>query len=266
VSDTSTRSHLAVDIGVFGANGVDAACEFFDEHGFATLRGCYDEPQLVALEDELRDTQRRLVEGTLPERCGTVVLDDPDAMIEGEPFAHYVCHVTEVSVLARGATLHPVVVDAAHRILGPDGWLLEEDRFGVVYQDARPGPSSGYSRIGWHSDAQSGPNLDWWPSVAFTIHLDATSPQNGFLRVVPGSHRGGTDEMPLGFEKIPGELALYCERGDVLLHHSGLWHSAARATEDGKLGIRRHMRGGWYGGRHPEQPHGIADFVKNARR
>ena len=134
------------------------------------------------------------------------------------------------------------------RLLGEQAWLLEDDRFGVVYQDARPGDQSGYSRIGWHSDHQSGPHLDMWPSVGFTIHIDPTSPRNGFLRVLPGSHLGGTDEMPLGFEHVPGEIAVYCERGDVLLHHSDLWHSAARATDDGEGAIRRHVRGGWYGG------------------
>ena len=144
--------------------------------------------------------------------------------------------------------------------------MLEDDRFGVVYQDARPGAGSGYSRIGWHSDAQSGPHLAMWPSVAFTLHIDATSPQNGFLRVVPGSHLGGTEGMPPGFEKITGELALFCERGDVLLHHSDLWHSAARASDDGDAAVRRHVRGGWYGGTRLAPGHGVGDFVKNARR
>jgi hypothetical protein len=162
--------------------------------------------------------------------------------------------------------LDPAVVRPVQALLGPDCWLLEDDRFGVVYQDARSGDGSGYSRIGWHSDAQSGPTLDWWPSVAFTIHLDPTSPENGFLRVVPGSHRGGTEAMPPGFERVPGEVGVYCERGDVLLHHSDLWHSAARATEDPPGGIRRHVRGGWYGGKRPSAPHGLHDFVKNARR
>ena len=247
-------------------SALDAVCEQFDELGYATLSGCYRADELDALQAELVALQGRLLAGELPAGCGTVILDDPDAIIDGEPFAHYVCEITPVSQRALAAVMHPDVVDAVRRLIGPDAWLLEEDRFGVVYQDARPGEGSGYSRIGWHSDAQSGPSLDWWPSVAFTIHLDATSPRNGFLRVVPGSHLGGTEGMPLGFEKVPGEVGVYCDRGDVLLHHSDLWHSAARATDDGEGGIRRHIRGGWYGGSRPSGKHGLADFVKNARR
>jgi hypothetical protein len=245
---------------------LEATVAAFARDGFAVLSGLYSQAALDELQAELVELQRRLVAGELPEGCGTVILDDPDAVIDGEPFAHYVCEITPVSSSARAAVMHPTIVETVRALIGVDAWLLEEDRFGVVYQDARPGEGSGYSRIGWHSDAQSGPNLDWWPSVAFTIHLDATSPQNGFLRVVPGSHLGGTEAMPLGFEKVPGEVAVYCDRGDVLLHHSDLWHSAARATDDGEGGIRRHVRGGWYGGKRPAEKHGLADFVKNARR
>jgi ectoine hydroxylase-related dioxygenase (phytanoyl-CoA dioxygenase family) len=269
---TSTaRSSLAREVGVFrasafadaGPGGLDS---FFAEHGFAVMRGLYTDEELRVLEVELERQQQRLLAGELPDVCGTVILDAPDAVIDGEPFAHYVCHVTEVSDIARTATYHPAIVDVMARLLGEQAWLLEDDRFGVVYQDARPGDQSGYSRIGWHSDHQSGPHLDIWPSVGVTIHIDPTSPRNGFLRVLPGSHLGDTDEMPLGFEHVPGEIAVYCERGDVLLHHSDLWHSAARATDDGVGAIRRHVRGGWYGGTRLAPNHGLDDFVKNARR
>ncbi len=263
---TVTSLPAVTETGVFRADELDGAVAFVAEHGFAVLRGLFEEADLAELEAEMVRQQQSLLAGELPERCGTVVLDDPDAQIDGAPFAHYVCHVTEISALARQASFHPVVVEVMHRVLGPDAWLLEDDRFGVVYQDARPGPHSGYSRIGWHSDAQSGPTLDVWPSLAFTLHIDATSPANGFLRVVPGSHRGGTDGMPLGFEKVPGEVAAYCERGDVLLHHSDLWHSAARATDEGDGAVRRHVRGGWYAGTRLDPGHGIDDFVKNAAR
>jgi len=161
-----------------------------------------------------------------------------------------------------------------------------------VYQDARPGRESSYTRIGWHSDWQSGPNLDIWPSVAYTFHVDGTSPANGFLRVVPGSHlwatpapfRNANDavvpegseecaghtevpppfEMPLGFEKVPGEIAVYCERGDIIFHDAYLWHSAARGTDDETR--RRHVRGGWYSGGGALETEHLEDFVKNAAR
>jgi hypothetical protein len=98
------------------------------------------------------------------------------------------------------------------------------------------------------------------------VHLDATSPANGFLRVLPGSHLSGTEGIPLGFEKVPGEIAVYCDYGDVLLHDANLWHSAARATEDPPHGVRRHIRGGWHAGTRLAEGHGLDDFVKNAQR
>ena len=249
----------------FDHRDVDGVADFFAAYGFALVAGIYDNARLDALDADTAFQQQRLLAGELPERCGTVILDSPDATVDGEPFAHYVCCATEISAVIADAVNDPALVALVRAVLGPDMWLLDDDRFGVVFQDARPGPGSAYSRIGWHSDDQSGPHLEVWPSCAFTIHLDGTSPANGFLRVKPGSHLGDATGMPLGFEKVPGELAVYADRGDVILHHSGLWHSAARATDD-DAGIRRHLRGGWYAGTKLEPGHGTGDFVKNARR
>jgi len=234
--------------------------------GYGILRGVFEEAELAALEAELVDAQQQLVAGRLDGRHGTVVLDRPDATVDGRPFAHYVTFATEVSPLADEAVHRPAMVETARAVLGPGAWLLDYEIFGVVYQDARPGPGSAYSRIGWHTDHQSGPHLGIWPGLAFTLHLDPPSPANGFLRVLPGSHRGGTDGMPPGFERVPGEVAVYAERGDVLFHHADLWHAAARATDDGRAAVRRHLRGSWHGGARIDVGHGTADFVKNARR
>ena len=152
---------------------MDTMLTQFETHGYAIVRGCFTDTELDAMQAELERLQDSLLAGELPEQCGTVILDDPDAQVDSKPFAHYVCEVTRVAPRTRAAVMHPMILDAVTHLLGPECWLLEDDRFGVVYQDARPGAHSGYSRIGWHSDAQSGPNLDWWPSVAFTIHLDA---------------------------------------------------------------------------------------------
>ena len=255
---------------MFGPEELGALADHVRAEGYAILRGVFDEATLVELDADMAQRQAELAAGQLPDKHGTIILDDPDAVIGGRPFVHYVCQVTECSDAADRAAHHPRVVEVITDLLGPHAWLLEDDRFGVVFQDARPGDASGdrsgYSRIGWHSDWQSGPHLEMWPSVAFTIHLDATSPANGFLRVVPRSHLGGTDEMPLGFEKVAGEVAVYADRGDVIFHDAHLWHAAARATDDGAGAVRRHLRGGWYGGVRLAPAHGVDDFVKNARR
>jgi hypothetical protein len=207
-----------------------------------------------------------LAQGSLDARHGTVILDEPDATVDGLPFAHYVCFATDASPCADGLVRHPALADITRRLLGDNPWLLDYEQFGVVYQDARPGPGSAYSRIGWHTDHQSGPHLAIWPAVAFTIHFDPTSPANGFLRVLPGSHLGGVEGIPPGFERVPDEIAVYQQRGDVLFHHCDLWHAAARATADGEQAIRRHLRGSWHTGTKLEPGHGTDDFVKNALR
>lgn len=250
----------------FGPDQLDELAQSFATRGFAMLGGVVDGDQLEAAEAELAAAQRQVVEGTLAAHHGTAILDDPDAMVDGRPFAHYVCFATEASPAAAHLARHPTVVEIIHRLLGPDAWLLDDEQFGVVYQDARPGPTSGYSRIGWHTDHQSGPHLEIWPGVAFTVHFDATSPANGFLRVVPGSHLGGTEGIPPTFERVPGEIPVYAERGDILFHHADLWHAAARATADGPMAVRRHLRGSWHAGRRLDRGHGTDDFVKNAAR
>lgn len=276
-----------MDAAVFRPDELDALSTFFLQHGYAVLRGLYDEMAMGALQAECEALQAAVARGDLPPEHGTAIFIDDTIT---NPIVHYVSNLTPIAPLVSAAATHPALQAAMARTLGA-GRILEDERFGVVYQDARPGKESAYTRIGWHSDWQSGPHLDCWPSVAFTIHIDATSPSNGFLRVVPGSHLWATPApaadiygkpgpvgpevtggrttspapapMPLGFEKVPGEVAVYCDRGDVILHDAYLWHSAARATEDESL--RRHVRGGYYA-KAPDRSLTPDDFVKNARR
>jgi hypothetical protein len=287
-TDVTTTS----EPGVFGPDELDGLADHLDRFGYATLRGLLDEAATAAIETECVAAQNALIDGDLDDRYGTTVLIEGDAGEKANAFANYVTHVHELSPAVLETATHPTVIGLMHRWVGDGAWLMDEARFGVVYQDARPGRESSYTRIGWHSDWQSGPNIDMWPSVAFTIHIDGTSPANGFLRVVPGSHRwatpapyrnandaavpegsapwgGHTDapapfEMPLGFEKVPGEIAVYAERGDILFHDAYLWHSAARATDDDTR--RRHVRGGWFSGTGPLGAAHVDDFVKNAAR
>jgi len=292
VTHTTPDSCLLDELGVYHPGQIDEMTDFFGTFGFVVLRGLFDEERTATMERECIAAQQKLVGGTLGDRHGTSILIEGDAGEKAEQLANYVTYINELSSIVADEISDPLIVELMRNWLGENVWLLEHERFGAVYQDARPGRESSYTRIGWHSDWQSGPNLDIWPSVAFTFHIDATSPANGFLRAVPGSHLWATPapfrnannspvpegsaaaaghttdeppfEMPLGFDKVPGEVAVYCERGDVIFHDAYLWHSAARGTDDETR--RRHIRGGWYSGNGPMQGEHLDDFVKNAAR
>ncbi|MDQ1484646.1 MAG: hypothetical protein QOJ62_339 [Actinomycetota bacterium] len=280
---------LFADAGVFRAEEVDEIEAFYLRYGFAIVRGLLSADHLFRMTEECTRAQHAVVSGQLGERYGsTVFLDEAS---KADRFANYVEYVNEISPAVDEGATHPALVAIMRRLLGNGCWLNDRNRFGVVYQDARPGRESGYSRIGWHSDWQAAPNLAIWPSTAFTFHIDGTSPANGFLRVVPGSHLWATPApyrnvnnapvpegsaptggytptpppvaMPLGFDKVRGEIPVYLEAGDVLLHDCYLWHSAARATDDDTT--RRHVRGGYYVG--DKDGDGTREvFVKNAAR
>ena len=258
MTDTSTR----IDLDILEEN--------FRRDGYVVVAGLFSDDELDALEAALTGLQQGVADGSIDRaRYGGDYLT---AAADGEvaPFVHYVKDVTRLSPEAAAAFHHPVLRELLRRCFdGVEPWEFDESlgaRFGVVYQDARPGLEMAYTRIGWHSDHQAFPNSDFFPSIALTFHVDATSPANGFLRVVPGSHLWPTAGMPLGFEKIAGEVPVYCDRGDVILHHCDLWHSAARATEDPPAGIRRHLRGSWNAGRRPAPDEEIEPFNKNAAR
>ncbi|HST82994.1 MAG TPA: phytanoyl-CoA dioxygenase family protein [Kineosporiaceae bacterium] len=280
---------LLSDPGVFGPDRHAEIVAHYHRFGFVVIRDLFSVDLIDRMEAECVQAQEQVIARTLPDRYGSTVFLDEAA--KAERFANYVEYVNELSPAVLAGATDPLLVEVITDLLGPDCWLNTASRAGIVYQDSRPGKESGYTRIGWHSDWQAAPNLDIWPATAFTFHIDGTSPANGFLRVVPGSHRwatpapyrningatvpegsaatgGYTDnappfQMPLGFEKIRGEIPIYTERGDIILHDAYLWHSAARATDDATT--RRHVRGGYLNG-DPDGDGKREVFVKNAAR
>lgn len=68
--------------------------------------------------------------------------------------------------------------------------------------------------------------------VALRIHLDASRPENGPLRVIPGSHREGVlgDETVSALARERSSVELIAERGDVIAMSPLLVHSSSKVT------------------------------------
>lgn len=224
---------------------VEEMARIFDELGFILVRGALGPAQVDELDAELVRLHTALMRGELDPRHGAAELEPPgEVIVDGLRFCNYVVYVSQASELVDRTIRSSLISTLAPRLLGGETFFYDYDRHGVMYLDARG--ASLYKGLIWHPDYESTPNLPIWPAVAFTINMDDTSPENGFLRMLPGSHRTPPAQRPEKYRKVPGEVAVYCQRGDLMFHHSHLWHAASRPSNDDA--IRRHLRGKWCSG------------------
>jgi ectoine hydroxylase-related dioxygenase (phytanoyl-CoA dioxygenase family) len=98
-------------------------------------------------------------------------------------------------------------------------------------------------RVEWHQDGPLWP-LEPHEVVTLWLAIDESTPENGCLRVVPGSHKRG----PLPFEQTGNDdlfgvrvaeavdeadaIDLPMRPGDVEVHHPDLFHSSNANTSD----------------------------------
>jgi hypothetical protein len=224
------------------ANDLAAVKATFEDQGFVIVRGAFTEQQLDELQADLTAVHQASMRGELdPRHDAPEIEPKTPVIVDGLPFKNLVVYANHASAVADRMIKESPISTIGPALMGGPCYLYDYDRHGVMYLDARG--ASSYQGLSWHVDWESTRHLPIWPAVIFTINLDATSPENGFLRMVPGSHRVELADRPAGFERIPGEVGVYCERGDLLFHHSHLVHSASRPSAD--TTVRRHIRGKW---------------------
>ena len=114
--------------------------------------------------------------------------------------------------------------------------------------------ASGHS-AGWHIDGADngyrglGPYIPLLQLKIAYFLSDMSTPDQGNLTVVPGSHRArvAPDERDLqGFESLPGSVQLCCPPGSCVMFHNALWHTRGPSRRaDGERIIL------YYGYEHP---------------
>jgi ectoine hydroxylase-related dioxygenase (phytanoyl-CoA dioxygenase family) len=194
----------------------------YREDGFTTVRGFFSDADLEPINAYLRanaDVQ------------WTHKNDDP--LRE----AHY--HYRPIYDLCTS----PELLDLVEPLLGPDLVLLYSH---IMCK----GP--GGLRVAWHQDGPYWHRIE--PKIAVTawIALDDATPENGCMRVIPGSHRGHRDlgqrlvDEPDLIQARPYEVPpeavderraehVAMKRGDLSLHDSYLVHG----SEPNRTGGRR---------------------------
>ncbi|SFD97645.1 Phytanoyl-CoA dioxygenase (PhyH) [Actinacidiphila alni] len=185
----------------------------FETDGYAIFRGVLDQ-ELIAEAAGHVDWLRRRHPGLRTEQLGhTLMRDDP----------FWVRLVAD-----------PRLLDIAELFVGPD-----IDLFASHYI-SKP-PYTGQAVL-WHQDAAFWP-LEPMRVVTLWLAVDRSTPENGCVRLVPGSHRGGIAAMRANtdVDNVLGEeiavevdesaaVDMVLAPGDVEVHHPAIVHGSAANT------------------------------------
>ncbi|GIU87810.1 MAG: hypothetical protein KatS3mg009_2325 [Acidimicrobiia bacterium] len=210
---------LLADPGVAVAHRLtDAERAAFERDGFLLLRQVLDPERRSAL---LRAAERL------------------DAEYRAEPGVtpHHVCNRHDL-IEADDAFLDLVDLPTVFpKVFGILGWNIQLFHTQLVVTPPAPAgaPAGGY---GWHQD-NNRMNLDFetpppHPRVSVKVGYfltDLPRPGMGNLCVVPGSHRLGRPDVPLG-EQPPGATEVTAAAGDAILFDRRIWHAASTNTSD----------------------------------
>lgn len=132
-------------------------------------------------------------------------------------------------------------------LIGPGARLGTEEKDGMVLNHYVNGPESKFTQMGWHTDGLRdifhGQKLS--PMLNVGIHLSTLKPENGGLRILPGTHKQSLYDMLFRkryfLDNRPDiqEVAIIPEAGDLTIHDGRLWHRVAQSQVTGEESRRR---------------------------
>ena len=194
---------------------------FFEENGFVVLPSLLSRENLGELDNELNrivDTYEKL-----PSIRGGFDLEPIEDSTRSSPTFRKIGGISELSDVFNALLHHELIVEVLHEVMGPEIHLYRDV---VMMKPARIGREKP-----WHQDAV------YWPYepmilVSALTALDDATAENGFLQVIPGSHKcqyqhyGDELRIDLDQQLQSQTVGVPLKAGDTLLFHSMLLHGS----------------------------------------
>ncbi|MCS6980861.1 MAG: phytanoyl-CoA dioxygenase family protein [Flavobacteriales bacterium] len=222
---------------------------FFEQYGYLHFRQFISREKVAEVLEDLR-------------RVEEYILKNGIKRIRGVPlkFGYDIDQKPIVQRLAFTSLFSPVVaqilsdkrLEALFALLGCQQnncriGTLEKD--GVVYNHYVHCANSGFSRLGWHTDALR--DVFYFkklmPMLNVGLHLDDFPAIRGGLRLIPGTHNQSTwhtlfrKKYFISHQPDPEEIGLDILAGDLTVHDGRLWHRVERSSVTGEESRRRVM-------------------------
>jgi ectoine hydroxylase-related dioxygenase (phytanoyl-CoA dioxygenase family) len=221
--------------------------EFFETYGFIHFKNFVSKEAVTKMLQESERIQQQWIQEDRKLVNGTPIKYGKD--VDGKTIVQRFAFLNQFGDIFQDFLRDPRLKTLFELIGAPDSRIGENEKDGLVFNHYVNTENSNYTQLGWHTDALRdifyGNKV--MPMLNVGLHLDQSSPENGGLRLLPGTHNKGI--ATLLFRKIyylsnkadKKEIGLSVEPGDLTVHDGRLWHRVAQSPFVGEKSRRRVM-------------------------
>jgi len=221
--------------------------DFFDKYGFLHFKKFISREAVELILRESERIQEQWIKDDVKVVNGVPIKYGTD--VDGKKIVQRFAFTNQFSPILNNL-LKDDRLKALFELIGAtDCRIGEDEKDGLVFNHYVNTSESNYSQLGWHTDALRdifyGNKI--MPMLNVGIPLDNSSPSNGGLRILPGTHNKGIGTLlfkkPYFISNKPDkkEIGLTVEAGDLTVHDGRLWHRVAQSPHTGEKSRRRVM-------------------------
>ena len=219
---------------------------FFNKNGFLHFPNFLGRDAVNSILRAIEEVQARwIAEGTnvvngIPIKFGNDV--DGKKIVQRFAFANQ--HHPVLAEVLRDPRMNALL-----ELIGPGARLGINEKDGLVVNHYVNTDASNFTQMGWHTDSIRDLFLGKkiMPMLNVGIHLDDQHPENGGLRLIPGTHTQGIWNMMFRKKYFKDtkadrdEVAFAIKAGDLTVHDGRCWHRVQRSSLIGEASRRRVM-------------------------
>lgn len=218
--------------------------DFFNVNGFLHFKRFINSLTVQEIIKASEDVQREWLQKDVKKINGVPIKYGLD--LNGDPIVQRFAFINHHNSFLQGLLLDPRL-NSLLELAGEGARLGGNEKDGMVLNHYVNGENSKFTQMGWHTDGLrdlfQGGKLN--PMLNVGIHLNSLTPENGGLRIIPGTHKQKLYQMLfkkkyfLDYDQDPDEIAIVPEAGDLTLHDGRLWHRVAKSSVAGEQSRRR---------------------------
>jgi phytanoyl-CoA hydroxylase len=220
---------------------------FLQEHGYLVFAGVAKRDEVERILAEMDAVEAKLLAEDITQVCGVPVWFGTGP--EGKPWLQRMGFSSFYS-----EWLENFVTDdrfePIRRLIGENARIGTREKDGVVFNRYINLPGSLRPDLAWHTDALRDVFYNGkmpGPMLNVGLHFDRIKPEDGGLRVLPGTHSQGRWDTV--FHKIhfvtndddPNEIMVETWPGDLTVHDGRMWHRVKSSPHTGPRSLRRSM-------------------------